>query len=110
VFFGAATVTVYHNDPEPSETSLDPLWDAMEATLSETPTLDRLSDAEKEELYNILVCVSGLIFAFNEMAKQNYSPELLSPTRNVGETTIRQTLNADPEKIRFTATGLVVSR
>lgn len=110
VFFLAATVTVYHNEPEPSEAAIDALWDGMEATLREMPQLDRLSDAEKEELYNVLVCTSGMILAFNEIARQNNDPDLLSLSRNVAGTMIRQTLNTNPEKIRFTRTGLFVSR
>lgn len=109
VFFIAATVTVYHNDPEPSDSELDSLWDGLEETLRRSPEIAKLGDAEKEEIYNALVFTSGLVLAFREMAKENRDPDLASQSRSVAGTLISQTLNVNPEKLRFTRKGLVLS-
>jgi len=106
VFFIASTVTVYHDDPEPADSALDSLWDSMEATLAGSPELNNLSNAEKEEIYNSLIFVSGLVLSFRELAVINRDPDLASQSRSIAGTLIKQTLNLNPEKLRFTKKGL----
>jgi hypothetical protein len=62
-FFIASTVTVYRDDPEPSDEAIDRLWNGLSGALTESPEMSKLSDAEKQQLYDMLVAFSGFVLA-----------------------------------------------
>lgn len=107
-FFIASAVTVYHDDPEPSEESLDKLWDGLDGVFDESPDMAKMTDAEKQQMYDTLVALSGLVLAGYMQGKTANDKETQTLYKNLAGTMIEQVLKTDPAKIRFGKAGLDV--
>lgn len=105
-FFIASTVTVYRDDPEPSDEATDNLWDGMSGALSEMPELAKLNDSEKQQLYDMLVAFSGFTFAGYMEAKSSGDAETMRLFRTLAGQLIQTVLKTDPQKLRFDQKGL----
>lgn len=108
-FFIGSAVMVYRNDPEPSDAALDKLWDGLDGAFAETPEFARLTDREKQELYDTIVAFSGLILATYLEGKNNNNAETIQTARALAGVLIQLVLKTDPNKLRFGKEGLVVS-
>jgi hypothetical protein len=105
-FFIASAVTVYHDDPEPSEESLDKLWDGLDGVFNESPDMAKMADAEKQQMYDTLVALSGLVLAGYMQGKTANDKETQTIYKNLAGTMIEQVLKTEPAKIRFGKEGL----
>ena len=105
-FFIATMVTVYHDDPEPSDESVDKLWDGMSSALSEMPELKNLTNDEKQQMYDMLVGFSGLVLAGYMQAKSTNDAESLKTFRTLSGGLIETVLKSEPDKLRFGRSGL----
>ncbi|HLA95246.1 MAG TPA: DUF6683 family protein [Pyrinomonadaceae bacterium] len=105
-FFVASTVTVYHDDPEPSDAAIDKLWDGMNSTLDEMPAMSGLTDAEKQQMYDTLVAFSGLVLAGYSEGKTSNDPQTTQLYKKLAGALIQTVLKSDPEKLRFGRDGL----
>ena len=107
-FFIASTVTGYRDDPEPSDPAIDKLWDGMSGALSEMPEMSNLSDAEKQQLYDMLVAFSGFVLAGYMEAKNSGDADTLKLFQTLSGELIRTVLKTDPATLRFTKSGLEI--
>ena len=105
-FFIASTVTVYRDDPEPSDQAIDKLWDGMSGALAETPEMKNLSDAEKQQLYDMLVAFSGFVLAGYMESKTSGDADTLKVFQNLSGELIRTVLKTEPATLRFSRDGL----
>ena len=105
-FFIASTVTVYRNDPEPSDQAIDKLWDGMSGALTESPEMANLSDAEKQQLYDMLVAFSGFVLAGYMESKTSGDADTLKVFQTLSGELIRTVLKTDPATLRFSKDGL----
>lgn len=108
-FFIGSTAMVYHNDPEPSDAALDKLWDGLDTVFDETPEFAKLSDREKQEMYDTIIAFSGLVLATYMEGKNNKNAETIQTARSLAGVLIQLVLKTDPNKLRFGKDGLVVS-
>jgi hypothetical protein len=104
--FIATSLTVYHDTPEPSDTALDVLWDGLGSAMAETPELAKMSDSEKEQMYDTLIALSGILLAGYIEGKKPENQGLAATTRQAAATLFQTVLQTDPSSMRFTATGL----
>jgi hypothetical protein len=107
-FFIASAVTVYHDDPEPSDEAVDKLWDGMSSTLDEMPELAGLTNDEKQQMYDTLVSFSGLVLAGHMLGKQTGDKEMQRLYKQLSATLIQTVLKTEPDKLRFGRSGLNV--
>lgn len=107
-FFVATMATVYHNDPEPSDPAIDKLWDGLNGTLNELPGVAGMTDAEKQVMYDTLVAYSGLVLTGHMVAAQTGDADIRKIYKTLAGVLIQTVLKTDPEKLRFTSTGLNV--
>lgn len=105
-FFIASTVMVYHDDPEPSDQAIDKLWDSMDATLSESPEMAGMSDADKQMINDMLVAFGGFVLAGNLEAKSSGNADSRRVFKELSGVLIQNVLKTDPAKLRFTNVGL----
>lgn len=108
-FFIATTVTVYNDAPEPSDAAVDKLWDGMSTTLGGMPEASKLSDIEKQQMYETLVSLSGLALAGYAESKNSGNAETLLLYRALAGAMIQSVLKTDPSKLKFTPDGLTIS-
>ncbi len=107
-FFVAATTTVYHNDPEPSDEAIDQLWDGLNAVLDESGELENMSDGEKQEIYETLIALSGLVLAGHMEGKNSGDQQTTNAYRVIAGALIETVLKTSPDKVRFDRSGLVI--
>ncbi|CAN5598992.1 hypothetical protein BH24ACI3_BH24ACI3_02610 [soil metagenome] len=105
-FFIGTTSMVYHDDPEPSEKALDALWDAMDETLGDMPELAQMSDRDKQETYDTLIALSGVVLVGHLTAKQTKDAATLRSYQQISGIFIEKILQTSPDSIRFSRDGL----
>ena len=108
-FFVASTVTVYHNDPEPSDEAIDQLWDGLNDTLNGLPEMSKLTDAEKQDMYEMLVACGGLVLAGHVLSKEGGDAGSAAVYRQLAGELIKQVLHVEPDKMRFNSAGLNIT-
>lgn len=108
-FFVASTVTVYHDDPEPSDEAIDQLWDGLNGTLNGLPEMSKLTDAEKQEMYEMLVACGGLVLAGHMLSKEGGDASSAALYRQLAGELIKTVLKVDPENVRFNSGGLNIA-
>ncbi|MEO5860435.1 MAG: DUF6683 family protein, partial [Pyrinomonadaceae bacterium] len=106
--FIVSTVTVYRDDPEPSDQVTDKLWDGMSGAMSEMPEMSNLSDAEKQQLYDMLIAFSGFVLAGYMESKTSGDVDTLKVFQTLSGELIRTVLKTDPATLRFSADGLEI--
>ena len=99
--FIATMVTVYHDDPEPSDEAVDKLWDGMSSALTEMPELKNLTNEEKQQMYDMMVAFSGFVLAGYSQAKTSGDAESLKIFKALSGGLIQTVLKTEPEKLRF---------
>ena len=104
--FIATMVTVYHDDPEPSDEAVDKLWDGMSSALTEMPELKNLTNDEKQQMYDMMVAFSGFVLAGYSQAKTSGDAETLKIFKVLSGGLIQTVLKTEPEKLRFGKGGL----
>jgi hypothetical protein len=107
-FFIATSVTVYRNDPEPSDAAVDNLWSGMSSALTEMPEVQNLTDAEKQQLYDMLVGLSGFLLG-GYMQGQTGDADTEKIFQQLAGVLIQTVLKTDPNKLRFTKDGLDIA-
>ena len=108
-FFVASTVTVYHNDPEPSDQAVDQLWDGLNETLNGLPEMSKLTDAEKQEMYEMLVACGGLVLAGHMLSKEGGDADSAAVYRKLAGELVKAVLKTEPDKVRFTSGGFNIA-
>lgn len=109
VFFIAATATVYHDAPEPSDEAVDTLWDGLNAVFSEMPEFAEMPERDKQEIYDTLIALSGLVLTGYLHSKETADADSLKLYRELAGTLIQSVLKTDPENLRFGADGLIMN-
>lgn len=107
-FFIASTVTVYRDDPEPSDEAIDNLWDGMSSALSEMPEVANLTNDEKQQMYDMLIAFSGFVLAGHMEAKSSGNSEAHAIFRQLAGVLIQTVLKTEPAKLRFNKDGLQI--
>ncbi|MEO8650138.1 MAG: DUF6683 family protein [Acidobacteriota bacterium] len=107
-FFIGSAVMIYNDDPEPSDAALDNLWDGLNSVFDESPEFAALKNREKQEMYDTIVCFSGLILATYGEGKNNGNQETVRTARQLSGVLIQLVLKSDPNKLRFGKNGLVI--
>ena len=105
-FFIASAVTVCRDDPEPSDAAIDNLWEGLGTALGEMPEVARLTDAEKQQMYDMLVGFSGLLLAGYAEGQTSGGTETKKIFQQLAGVLIQTVLKTDPNKLRFTKDGL----
>lgn len=105
-FFIASSITVYRDDPEPSDEAMDALWDGMNSALTEMPEVAKLTNGEKQQLYDLLVAFSGFVLAGYLESKTTGDIETQRVFKALSAELIRTILHMDPDKLRFNRSGL----
>ena len=109
-FFIAATTTVYHDDPEPSDAAVDNLWSALDTTFDESPDFANLSNREKQELYDTVIALGGLAYAGYLEGKNSGDQDTVEAYRKISGNMIELVLKTKPENIRFRNEELVIKQ
>lgn len=108
-FFIATAVTVYRNDSMPDDKAVDNLWAGMSSALTEMPEVKNLTNAEKQQLYDMLIGFSGFLLAGYAEGQTAGGEETRKLFQQVAGVLIQTILKTDPDKLRFTQDGLDIA-
>ena len=100
-FFIATTVTVYNNDPEPSEEATENLFQALSAMYDETPEMANVPNKDKQFLHDTFVAFSAMPLAFYIEAKEKNDEEMLKLAKVVAGALLLEILKINPNDVRF---------
>jgi hypothetical protein len=100
-FFIVSTATVYHDTPEPTDATVEALYDAMNRTIDEIPEFAKMSNRDKQALYNTLIGFAGIPLAtYSEGKSANHAPTI-GLARQLAGKLIEVVLKSSPERFKF---------
>ncbi len=105
-FFIATTVTIYNNDPEPSEEATENLFNALTAMYDETPEMGNVPNKDKQFLHDTFISFSAMPLAFYIEAKDKNDPEMLKLAQVVAGALLLDILKINPNDLRFEGNAL----
>jgi hypothetical protein len=94
------------SDHEAPEAALLTLQAKVDAAFGESADFKKLSDKERQQLYETMVLMATLPLAGYAVAKETHDDALLQTYRGVAATALEVTLGVRPEKLTFTADSL----
>ena len=100
-FFIVATSTIYHDTPDPSDATVNALYDAMNRTIDEIPEFARMSNRDKQGIYNTLVGFAGIPLATYAEGKGANHEATLDAARELAGKLIEIVLRTSPDRFKF---------
>lgn len=81
-FFIATNVMVYNDSPEPSEEATEAMFTKLQDMISASPNFVRVTNAEKQQMHDWLVCVAGFALTNYQQAKSSGDAKGLKTIRD----------------------------
>jgi hypothetical protein len=94
------------SDHEAPEAALLTLQAKVDAAFGESAEFKKLSDKERQQLYETMVLMATLPLAGYAVAKETHDDALLQTYRGVAATALEVTLGVRPDRLHFTADSL----
>jgi hypothetical protein len=107
-FFIVTTSVVYHDSPEPSEESIEKVYQALANSMVENGNLESMSDFDKQAINDRLVYISGMVLAGYQLGKQTKDKSVISIYRTLAGVCLQSLMKLDPNKIKIDKNGLNV--
>ena len=97
-FFIVSISTVY-NDQEPDGAAQDRVFDALGTTLVQAPDIAKLSNKDRNALYNTLIAAGGLPLLFYADGKQQNNAAEVEQAKAMAAEFSRKILNTEPQAL-----------
>ncbi|HEX5732847.1 MAG TPA: lipocalin family protein [Blastocatellia bacterium] len=108
-FFIAANVAAYHQTDMPSDKAGEQLFQSLQIAMASTAAFARLSNSEKQQMHDWLVCMAGFVMTGYADARQTGDKEGLRNFRQLADYSIRLVLGVDIGKLSFTGDKLAIA-
>lgn len=108
-FFIAANVTAFHQSEMPSDAASESLYESLRSSMPTTPEFAKLSNTEKQQMHDWLVCMGGFVIAGYLEAKQSADTEGLGNFTQIADQSMRVALGVEVGKLQFGPTGLIAA-
>ena len=102
-FFVLANSLIYHGDLEKGtddETDLA-LYDAINANFDKTPGMEKISNREKQALYDVYISLAAIPLSVYLLGQQQNSPQMKQIARAMSGEFLKQMLGINPDEVRF---------
>ncbi|HEX6624919.1 MAG TPA: lipocalin family protein [Pyrinomonadaceae bacterium] len=107
-FFIAANVAAYHQAELPADAATDKLFQSLQETMAGVPAFARLSNPEKQQLHDWLVCMAGFVLTGYTEAKQSGDRESLKSFGELADYSMRLVLGVEVGKLSFAGDELAI--
>ena len=94
-FFISANVAAYHQSALPSDADTEKLFQSLQPLLAKVPALATLSNSEKHQMHDWLVCMGGFALTNYMDAKQNNDSQGLATIKEFAGYAMRLVLGID---------------
>lgn len=108
-FFIAANVVTYHQTDMPSEADTDKLFESLQQTLAKIPAFAAMSNADKQQMHDWLVCMGGFSLTNYMDAKQNRDAQGLATIKDFADYSMRLVLGIEAAKVNLVGSRLTVA-
>ncbi|MBC7898865.1 MAG: hypothetical protein H7070_02330, partial [Saprospiraceae bacterium] len=105
-FFIAANLTAFHQSELPSDEAGESLYKLLSGSMPGTPEFAKLSNSEKQQMHDWLVCMGGFVIAGYMEAKQSGDQASLSNFSQIADQSMRIVLGIEAGKLQFGPNGL----
>jgi hypothetical protein len=96
---------VHHGD-EPAEAALMNLQGRLDALFGQSATFKKLTNKDRQQLYETLVLMATLPLAGYTVALEQKDEALMKTYRNLAGLALESALGVRPDRLKFTATSL----
>lgn len=107
-FFIAANVAAYHQSELPSDAATETLFQSLQETMAALPAFARLSNAEKQQMHDWLVCMGGFVLTGYTEARQGGDRESLKNFSQLADYSMRLVLGVDVGRLSFAGNELAI--
>lgn len=98
-FFLLSNVTVARDAAEPSDATAQAVFQALSQSVDESPELAKASPADKQQLYETLLGLTGIPLALYTEGKERQDAEQVKTARELANGMLQLVLKVDAEKI-----------
>ncbi len=107
-YFMAQNATVYRGAADPKDEQFLELRETIVAALAQSGGFKNLTDRQKQELYEMLVSYTGLVYLGYQDARKRGAREEVETYRQLAGLNLKNITHIAPERIDFTADGLTI--
>jgi hypothetical protein len=107
-FFIAANVVAYHQTEMPSDADTEKLFQSLQPLLAKVPAFASLSNSEKHQMHDWLVCMGGFALTHYMDAKQNGDAQALATIKEFADYSMRLVLGIEAGKVNVSGSRLIV--
>jgi hypothetical protein len=107
-FFITANVAAYHQTDLPADEAGENLFQSLQDSMASVPEFARLSNPEKQQMHDWLVCMAGFVMAGYTGAKQDGDKESLKNFSELADYSMRLVLGVELGKLSFTGNNLSI--
>lgn len=105
-FFISANVAAYHRTDTPTDAATENLYKSLQQTMAAAPEFARMSNVEKHQMHDWLVCMGGFVLAGYTDAKQSGDGETLKTFGELADYSMRLVLGVEVGKLSFVGHSL----
>ena len=108
-FFIVSTGTIYQGSEEPSDDSVDALYNAINQSLDEIPEFGSMANRDKQALYNTLIAFAGIPIATYLEGVGNKDAATIAVAKQLSGALIKIVLKIEPDRIKISNGQITIS-
>jgi hypothetical protein len=108
-FFIVTTSVVYHDSPEPSDETIEKVYQSLADSMVENGEFSNFSDLDKQSMSDRLVYISGVVLFGYTVAKQTNDKTTKDTYRALAGICMKSLMKLDPDKVKINKDGLSFS-
>lgn len=90
-----------NGSPEPSDEVTEALFTAMNEAIDDSPDFAKVSNKEKQQLYEMLITFTGLSLALASQAEETKDEAMAAQARELATQLLKLVLKVDAAQVRF---------
>ena len=108
-YFLAQNATVFRGKPDPKDEQFVELRETVVTLMGQNDGFAKMTDRQKQELHEMLVSYTGLVYLTYQDAKRRGDVENVKAMRQLAGLNLKAITHIDPERIDFTEQGLTIT-
>ena len=108
-FFTVAAMSVYRDGEAPSDQGVETHYRVLNAALDELPGVSVLTNKDKQNFDNTMICFGGILLAGYVEGKQTNNAHVLADYKKLAGMLIEMVLKTDPDNLRL-ENGMIVMK
>lgn len=107
-YFLAQNATLYRGKPDPKDEQFLELRETIVTAMGQSDAFARMTDRQKQEMHEMLVSYTGLVYLTYQDAKKRGDLENAKAMQELAGLNLKAITHIDPARINFTEQGLTI--